>query len=148
MGSLTGIARSAVSLAIGATGSRVPYKSLFQDHAAFGPDAAWAGLQVSAHACPGVSISPGSDINDTVSTGHRRFAFARLPGPYLTGLPPAFSRDAHHHRSLRQQLTVVWDRLLIAEPEGPTLISHMAPHLHRFWCVRDTRCKPYFENRM
>ena len=31
--------------------------------------------------------------------------------------------NAHHHRTLRQQLVVVWDRLLIAEPEGPALFS-------------------------
>jgi hypothetical protein len=37
--------------------------------------------------------------------------------------------NAHHHRSLRQQLVVVWDRLLIAEPEGPALISLAVTYL-------------------
>src|SRR5437764_9140096 len=46
--SLTGITHSARSLCIGATGSHVPCKSLLQVRAAFEPDAAWAGLQVSA----------------------------------------------------------------------------------------------------
>jgi hypothetical protein len=89
--SLAGLARSAFSLCIGATGSHVPYKSLIQVHAAFEPDAAWAGLQDSAHAYPGVTTSSGFDIDDTLSAVHRRFAFARLSGPYLTGSGPIVS---------------------------------------------------------
>jgi hypothetical protein len=89
--SLAGITRSARSLGIGATGSHVPHESLIQVHAAFEPDAAWAGPQDSAHAYPWVIINPGSDIDDTISAVHRRFASARLPGPYLTGSSPAFS---------------------------------------------------------
>jgi len=88
---LAGIARSARSLCIGATGSHVPHKSLFQVHAAFEPDATWAGLQGSAHACPGVTTASGFDIDATLSAIHRRFAFARLPGPHLTGSGPAVS---------------------------------------------------------
>src|ERR1700754_538608 len=88
---LTGIARSTRSLCIGATGSHVPCKSLIQVHAAFEPDAARAGLQVSAQAYPGTTTIPGSDIFHTISAFHRRFAFARLPGPHLTGSSPAFS---------------------------------------------------------
>src|SRR6516165_9888738 len=41
-----------VSLHIKTTGSHVPCKSLSRSHAAFEPDVAWAGLQVSAQACP------------------------------------------------------------------------------------------------
>jgi len=89
--SLTGITRSTRSLCIGTTGSHVPCKSLIQIHAAFEPDAARAGLQDSAHACPGATTIPGFDIVCTVSTFHRRFAFARLSGPYLTGSCPAVS---------------------------------------------------------
>src|SRR3954453_12612282 len=33
------------SLSIGATGSRVPHRSLVQGHAAFTPDAAWAAIR-------------------------------------------------------------------------------------------------------
>ena len=87
--SLAGITRLARSLRIGATGSHVPCKSLIQIHAAFEPDAARAGLQVSALACPGVTTTPGFDIDCTISAVHRRFAFARLSGPYLTGSCPA-----------------------------------------------------------
>ena len=89
--SLTGITRSTRSLYIGTTGSHVPCKSLIQIHAAFEPDAARAGLQVSVIACPGVTIAPGFDINCAISAVHRRFAFARLSGPYLTGSRPAVS---------------------------------------------------------
>jgi len=80
---LTGIARSISSLSIGATGSPVPCKSLIQVHAAFEPGATGAGLQVSAPTYPRMTTNPGSDPNDTISAVHRRFAFARLPGPHL-----------------------------------------------------------------
>jgi hypothetical protein len=89
--SLARITRSACSLCIEATGSHVPCKSLIQVHAAFEPDAAWAGLQVSAHTYPGVTTITGFDIVCTISAVHRRFAFARLPGPYLTGSRPVVS---------------------------------------------------------
>ncbi|MGC2887959.1 MAG: hypothetical protein WB627_02755, partial [Candidatus Acidiferrum sp.] len=65
--SLTGITHSARSLCIGATGSHVPCESLFQVHAAFEPDVARAGLQVSAHTYPGATTIPGFDINCTIS---------------------------------------------------------------------------------
>jgi len=88
---LSGAARSVLSLGIGATGSPVPQKSLTQIHAAFEPDAVWAGLQDTAHTHPGMTINPGSDINHTLSAVHRRFAFARLSGSYLTESCPAVS---------------------------------------------------------
>src|ERR1019366_5987290 len=55
------------------------------------------------------------------------------------GVYPAFSCDAHHQRSERQQLAVVWILRLIAGSEGPTLISLAAPHLLCSWCARGTR---------
>jgi len=88
---LPGIARLIRFLGIRATGSPVPCKSLIQVHAAFEPGAAGAGLQVSAPTLPGMTTSPGSDTNDTLSAVHRRFAFARLPGSHLTGSRPDFS---------------------------------------------------------
>src|SRR2546429_9162713 len=54
----------------------------------------------------------------------------------------SFHSNAHHHGSLPQQLGVVWDLLLKADPEGPlphlsrsftTQISHS--HWHAFTCV-------------
>src|SRR4051812_17666631 len=37
-----------------------------------------------------------------------------------------FSSNAHHHGFLPQQLGVVWDPLLKADPEGPSPIFHAA----------------------
>lgn len=88
---LSGASRLVFSLGIGTTGSPVPQKSLTQIHAAFEPDAAWAGLQDTAHTHPGVTTTPGSDINHTLSAVHRRFAFARLSGSHLTESRPAVS---------------------------------------------------------
>ena len=69
---------------------------------------------------PGVTTTPGSDINHTLSAVHRRFAFARLSGSYLTGSKPALVSTTLTTIALYDsQLVVVWDRLLIAEPEGP-----------------------------
>jgi hypothetical protein len=60
---LAGITRLDVSLYIGATGSRVPQKSLIRIHAASKPDAARAGLQDSARTRPrGHYHPPGFDI--------------------------------------------------------------------------------------
>src|SRR6266404_6054751 len=42
-----------------------------------------------------------------------------------------FHSNAHHHGSLPQQLGVVWDLLLKADPEGPSPIFHAALR-HRF----------------
>ena len=49
---LVGSADLAGSLGIKTTGSHVPCKSLSRSHAAFEPDAAWAGLQGSAQLVP------------------------------------------------------------------------------------------------
>jgi hypothetical protein len=40
---------------------------------------------------PGATTSPGFDINYMLSAVHRRFAFARLSGPYLMGSRPTVS---------------------------------------------------------
>src|SRR5882757_4182146 len=69
--------------------------------------------------------------------------FRSSPWTSPDGIRSRLFRDAHHHRSLRQQLAVVWHPLLIAGAEGPTLISHTAPHLHRCWCVRGTQWSAY-----
>ena len=47
--------------------------------------------QASPRLVPGQRLLPGFDIVDTLSTRHRRFAFARLSEPHLTGSCPAFS---------------------------------------------------------
>ena len=97
---LRGSPCSARSLPIRATGSHVPYKSLIQIHAAFEPDAARAGLQVSALACPGV-LSPSPRFRHQLyafgssSTVRFRSSLRTLPDGILSRL----FRDAHHHRS-------------------------------------------------
>ena len=50
---LAGTACLDFSLRIGATGSRVPHRSLDQSHAAFMPDAAWAEIRPSPRLVPG-----------------------------------------------------------------------------------------------
>jgi hypothetical protein len=85
--------------AIATTGSHVPNKSLIWVHAAFQPDAAKTGLQGSVLAYPGMTTNPGSDIVDTISAFHRRFAFARLPRPHHSGIASHLFCNAHHQRS-------------------------------------------------
>src|SRR5208282_435916 len=75
---LAGTACLDFSLRIGATGSRVPHKSLDQSHAAFMPDAAWAEIRPSPRLVPGKRIPPGFDIILHFSTLHQRLACARL----------------------------------------------------------------------
>jgi hypothetical protein len=88
-----------VSLRIKTTGSHVPYKSLSRSHAAFEPDAAWAGLQGSAQTCPEMTTDLGFDIDHAFSTIHRRFAFARLSETHQSGITSRPFCNAHHHRS-------------------------------------------------
>ncbi len=87
------------SLGIKTTGSHVPCKSLSRSHAAFEPDAAWAGLQGSAQTCPEMTTDLGFDIDDAFSTVHRRFAFARLSETHHSGIRSRLFCNAHHHRS-------------------------------------------------
>jgi hypothetical protein len=93
-----GFSRSDVSLRIGTTGSHVPYESLVQLRAAYMPDAARAGFRTTPELIPGEDRTPGFDITYGISTRRRRFALARLSGPYLTGSRPAFCCNAHHDR--------------------------------------------------
>src|SRR5437870_4461361 len=55
-----------------------------------------------------------------------------------TSLGSRFSSNAHHHGLLPQQRGVVWDLLLKADPEGPSLIYRAASHT----VVSSTHCKP------
>jgi len=96
---LAGSTNLDLSLGIKTTGSHVPCKSLFRSHAAFEPDAAWAGLQVSAQTSPEMTTDLGSDIDVAFSTVHRRFAFARLSETHQSGIMSRPFCNAHHHRS-------------------------------------------------
>ena len=145
---LMGITYSDVSCCIEATGSHVPHKSLIRVHAAFKPDAAGAGLQDSAHADPGANTPFGFAIFHTLSARHRsvRFRSSLRISPDRIKFR-LFSANAHQDCSLQPQHAVVWSQLLLADPEGPTLISRTAPHLLYSQCVRDTRCQANLSTR-
>jgi hypothetical protein len=68
-------------------------------------------------------------LNDASSKGSLSFVSRMLT---CTGLYPRFSSNAHHHGSLPQQLGSVWDLLLKADPEGPSLIYCAACHAHGY----------------
>ncbi len=95
------------SLGIGTTGSHVPYKSLAQLRAAYMPDATRAAFRQPPNSSRRKGHPPVLTSSNPLSTLHRRFACARLSGPYLPGSWSRRFCNAHHHRSLRQQLAVV-----------------------------------------
>ena len=82
---------------------------------------------------PGGLYAPGFDdtyfLNDASSKGLLSFVSRMLT---CTGLYPRFSSNAHHHGSLPQQLGSVWDLLLKADPEGPSLIYCAACYTHGY----------------
>ncbi|MFI3221498.1 MAG: hypothetical protein QX191_00530, partial [Methylococcaceae bacterium] len=61
-------------------------------------------------------------IIDTSSMVHLHSSHSFIPDKSI----PAFSHDAHHNRSLRMQLRVVWRLFLISYAEGPALITDTA----------------------
>jgi hypothetical protein len=67
-------------------------------------------------------------FNDASSKGSLSFVSRMLTGSRSS---LSFHSNAHHHGSLPQQLGVVWDLLLKADPEGPSPIFHAALR-HRF----------------
>src|SRR6516165_7670769 len=84
------------SLSIGATGSRVPHRSLVQAHAAFTPDAAWAAIR-PPQARPGLTKSPRFRhrlaLFDASSAVRLRSSSWTLPD----GIRSRLFRNAHHH---------------------------------------------------
>jgi hypothetical protein len=61
-------------------------------------------------------------VMDASSMVHLRSSPLFIPNGFLS----AFSFDAHHNRSLRMQLKVVWHRSLLNDTERPTLITDTA----------------------
>jgi hypothetical protein len=88
-----------VSLGSGTTGSHVPYKSLIRLRAASMPDVARAAFRTAPELIPEARRPSGFDIIFGISTRQQRFAFARLPDPYLTHLVRLFL--IAHHDSLQ-----------------------------------------------
>jgi NAD(P)-dependent dehydrogenase (short-subunit alcohol dehydrogenase family) len=89
--------------------------------------------QASRGLVPGGLYARGFDdtyfLNDASSKGSLSFVSRMLT---CTSLYPRFSSNAHHHGSLPQQLGSVWDLLLKADPEGPSLIYCAACHAHGY----------------
>jgi hypothetical protein len=88
------------------------------------PDAARPKLRSPSDLSRGIVETPvltSSTIIDTSSMVHLRSSPHFIPDRGS----PAVSHDAHHGRSLRPQLRVVWCLLLIGDTEGPI------PH---HWC--------------
>ena len=127
-----GFRRLGFSLGIRATGSCSSAQK-----PAFDSRPLYAGRRPPSHQAPGRLIpegpyAPGFDdpmiFNDASSKGSLSFVSRMLTCPRSS---LSFRSNAHHHGSLPQQLGVVWDLLLKADPEGPSLISHAAVR-HRF----------------
>src|SRR2546425_3155 len=126
-----GFGRLGFSLRIRATGS---CSSAQQPASASRP--LYAGRRPHSHQAPrglvpGGLYAPGFDdtcfLNDASSKGSLSFVSRMLT---CTSFFSRFYSNAHHRGSLPQQLGSVWDLLLKADPEGPSLIYCAAcdPH--------------------
>jgi hypothetical protein len=129
---------------VGATGSHVPCKSQDQARAAYTPDAIWAVSRLPPDLSRDPGLAPVSTPLGFVTTGHQRFALARLPDPHLTRslarlFPQRSPRPALNRRSLR------WFGAspCRATPEDlpPSLAQHRIrrSYMPSSFCVRDTR---------
>ena len=126
------------SLRIGTTGSHVPHESLDQARAAFVPDITQAVSRAPLGLVPGQPPCPVSMSTRYFSTRHQRFTCVRLPDPYLTRCPRAFSSPlttlALYQRSVRWFGT--WSCTPV--PRGPpsSLVQHCFPfRLAAFGCA-------------
>src|SRR5258708_11298773 len=107
------------SQGIEATGSHVPHKGLVSVHATSMPDAVQAGCRL---------LLDLSRSNDSFRFRHHSYAFdtfpavhsLRLPRPHLTRSRRAVSADAHHPRSLPEQLMAVLNPSPPPPSQGPT----------------------------
>ena len=74
------------------------------------------------------------------TTRHRRVCFRSSPGHTpARSHAPSFCSNVHDHGFWPLPLGVVWNPLLKADPEGPTLISHAAVRHVVIAC-----CPPFF----
>ena len=92
----------------------------------------YAGRRLPSHQAPDRLVpeeidASGFDDIRVFSTRHRRVCFRSSPGRTpARGHAPNFCSNAHDHGFWPQPLGMVWDPLLKADPEGPTLIFHAA----------------------
>ena len=128
-----GFRRLGFSLNIRATGS---CSSAQQPTSASRP--LYAGRHPLSHQAPrglipGGLPAPGFDgtclFNDASSKGSLSFVSRMFT---CTSLFSRFFSNAHHHDLLPQQLGSVWDLLLKADPEGPSLIYCAACYPHGY----------------
>jgi len=114
---------------IGTTGSHVP--CLRPDHAraASMPDTTWAVDRYPPGSSRAICAQPGSDVVYPISTRHRRFAFARLRGPYLTDWQSAFSATLTTPAFPPAQLAAVCSLLLQGGCGGSAPPSQTQHHL-------------------
>ncbi len=128
-----GFGRLGFSLRIRATGS---YSSAQQPASDSRP--LYAGRRPHSHQAPrglvpGGLYAPGFDdtcfLNDASSKGSLSFVSRMLT---CTSFFSRFYSNAHHHGLLSQQLGSVWDLLLNADPEGPSLIYCAACDSHGY----------------
>lgn len=104
------------------TDSQVPYQRLNDCHATSMPDAARPELRFLSGLSRGIVETPvltSVTVIDTSSMVHLHSSHSFTPDRSI----PAFFHDAHHNRSLRMQLRVVWRLHLIGDAEEPTLIT-------------------------
>lgn len=121
LGSLWGLHLD-FSLDIGTTDSQVPYQCLHDRHATSMPDADRPELRFPSDLSQSIVealVLTSFTIIDTSSMVHFHSSQSFTPNRSI----PAFSHDAHHNRSLRMQLRVVWYLRLIDDTEGPSLIT-------------------------
>ena len=89
------------------------------------PDAARPELRFLSGLSRGIVETPvltSVTVIDTSSMVHLHSSHSFIPDRSI----PAFSHDAHHNRSLRMRLRVVWRLHLIGDTEGPALITGTA----------------------
>lgn len=89
------------------------------------PDATRPELRFPSDLSQGIDETPVSTsvtFIDTSSMVHLHSSQLLTPDRIIS----AFSHDAHHNRSLRMQLRVVWYLRLIGDTEGPSLIAGTA----------------------
>jgi hypothetical protein len=89
------------------------------------PRAANPELRFAVGSSQGIVTTPVMTtiaVLDTSSMVHLRSSRLFTPD----GFQSAFSSDAHHSRSLRMQLRLVWYLRLIGDTEGPTRIAGTA----------------------
>ena len=129
-----GFGRLCFSLGIQGLVPAVPRRRLCPTHALYTPAAARPVIRLPTGLSQETVLPLVSTAFDPLTTRHRRVhlrsSFGHIPAPVKARtFHPTFTTTA----LLPQQLGLVWDPLLKADPEGPSLIIHAAV---RHWFLR------------